>query len=380
MKICHLADLHLGFRAYHKTAGKGVNQREADVAKAFKEAIDKLIEIDPAIVLVAGDLFHTVRPPNASVIFAFREFKRLRAAIGAPVVIVGGNHETPKSAETTNILSLFREIPDFYCIYNYLEVVEPIEGMRILCAPHNAVIQKPKLAPDPEAEWNILLIHAASEQYRFQARHGMDILRVEEVKPDEWDYVACGDFHSHTVIAPNMIYPGAIERTSTNIWAEADEGKGFVIYDLGEKTHEFVGLVTPRRVVSLGPFLCTQMTAEEVDDLIETEIAPIDLDGAIVRVKLLDIPLDIQRELNHAQIRKYRERALHFQLDMRKPERVVVEDADGLPARGATLEQQFADFVENRFRPDDKRIDREAIKVLGLGYLGQIDPDDWKVE
>src|SRR5205085_3063549 len=73
MKIVHIADLHLGYKQYQRQTANGLNQREADVAIAFKRAIAKIIEIKPDIVLFAGDVFHTVRPPNHAILHAFLE-------------------------------------------------------------------------------------------------------------------------------------------------------------------------------------------------------------------------------------------------------------------------------------------------------------------
>ena len=72
MKIDHLADLHLGFRAYHRVTPRGINVREADVADAFRRAVARTVELRPDLVLIAGDVFHTVRPSNASIARAFR--------------------------------------------------------------------------------------------------------------------------------------------------------------------------------------------------------------------------------------------------------------------------------------------------------------------
>jgi DNA repair exonuclease SbcCD nuclease subunit len=57
VRIAHLADLHLGFRQYHRLTPGGINQREADVANAFRAAVDGLIAARPDVVLFAGDIF-----------------------------------------------------------------------------------------------------------------------------------------------------------------------------------------------------------------------------------------------------------------------------------------------------------------------------------
>ena len=43
MRLAHLADVHLGFRQYHRLNAQGINQREADVAAAFRTAIEQVI-------------------------------------------------------------------------------------------------------------------------------------------------------------------------------------------------------------------------------------------------------------------------------------------------------------------------------------------------
>src|SRR5688572_9982901 len=98
MLLAHLADLQLGYRAYHRLAPGGINARERDVALAFRTALDRIIELRPDLVLVAGDVFHTVRPSNAAIADAFRQFARLRASLPeAPVVVIAGNHDSPRA-------------------------------------------------------------------------------------------------------------------------------------------------------------------------------------------------------------------------------------------------------------------------------------------
>ena len=83
MKLAHLADVHLGFRQYHRQTPQGINQREADVAQAFRRAVDDVIAARPDLVVVAGDLFHSVRPINAAILDSFNQFRRLREGVPA---------------------------------------------------------------------------------------------------------------------------------------------------------------------------------------------------------------------------------------------------------------------------------------------------------
>src|SRR5580765_3193777 len=100
MRLVHLADLHLGYRQYQRLTPGGVNQREADVAVTFRTAIDRIIALRPDVIVVAGDIFHSVRPTNQAILHAFLQFSRLaRELPNALIVLVAGNHDTPRSSE-----------------------------------------------------------------------------------------------------------------------------------------------------------------------------------------------------------------------------------------------------------------------------------------
>src|SRR5260221_61320 len=105
MRVVHLADLHLGYRQYQRVTANGTNQREADVAGSVKRAIDQVIALRPDLVVVAGDVFHTVRPTNPAILHAFHQFGRLTLALpDVPVVVIAGNHDLPRATETACIL------------------------------------------------------------------------------------------------------------------------------------------------------------------------------------------------------------------------------------------------------------------------------------
>ncbi|MGH7690753.1 MAG: metallophosphoesterase family protein, partial [Gemmatimonadaceae bacterium] len=110
MRVVHLSDLHLGYRQYQRVTSLGANQREADVALTLTRTIDRVIALRPDLVVVAGDVFHAVRPTNPAILHAFHQFNRLTSALdGAPVIIVAGNHDLPRSSETGCILRLFEQ-------------------------------------------------------------------------------------------------------------------------------------------------------------------------------------------------------------------------------------------------------------------------------
>lgn len=381
MKIAHLADLHLGFRAYHRVTPRGVNVREADVSDAFRRAVARTIELRPDLVLIAGDVFHTVRPSNTSIADAFRQLSVLTDGLpGVPVVMIAGNHDSPRSSDTGNILALFREIPGVTVVADESRRVHlPEIETAVLCLPHNslAVEGEPPVAmqPDPSARHNLLMLHgtvggsAAEQKMRYVTEYGGAVVEDTDIGPARWDYVALGHYHIATDLAPNMWYAGGIERTSTNIWMETESPKGFVEYDTERRRARFHPLET-RPVVDLERVSARGLAAAETDELIRSAVEgiPGGIAGKIVRLVVTDIPRHLVRELNHRRIRDWKAEALHFHLDARPPEirRVV---ASGAPVRRQTLQEQVASYLDKHWTLTSDTLKRERLVELGTEYI-----------
>ena len=199
---------------------------------------------------------------------------------------------------------------------------------------------RPPSVPDPESGTNVLMLHGTvsgtgvDEQLLRMVEYGGAHLERSALDEEAWDYVALGHYHNATRIASNFWYAGATERTATNIWAEADTRKGWVLYDTETRTGEFRDVKT-REVVDLPRFSARRpvaeesgavvdewLTAEEIDERIRSAVAelPGGVDGKVVRLVITDMPRELFRELDHGQIRALKAEALHFQLDARRPE------------------------------------------------------------
>ena len=394
MRIAHLADLHLGYRAYHRLAPGGLNQRERDVAEAAAAAIDQVVEADPDLVLVAGDVFHTVRPSNGAIMDGFRQFMRLRSGLpNAPVVMIAGNHESPRSVDTGSILRLLAEIPDIHVVDEAAEVVGLDDlDTAVLCLPHGALVGEGPglLEPDGSAGTNVLMLHGTvsgagidQELLRMVEYGGAHIDR-SELNEEAWDYIALGHYHNALRIGPNIWYAGATERTATNIWAEADTRKGWVLYDTETQSGEFKDIPT-REVVDLPRFSARRrgtedteeawLTAEEIDGRIADVVAdlPGGVEGKIVRLVITDVPRELFRELDHKQIRALKAEALHFHLDARRPE--VRERAVTEEVRRRTLEEELELFLKE-WEPSTPGVDKNRLLEVGAQYLAAT--EDWR--
>src|SRR5690349_21974107 len=227
VKLAHIADPHLGIRQYHRQTPSGINQREADVAHAFKACVDAVIEARPDAVVVAGDLFHSVRPTNAAIVVAFRQFQRLREALPkAPIVLIAGNHYTPRSTETGSILRLFEELGVDVASDVARRFVYPALDLSVLAVPHQALMSpnRPSLRPEGDERRRVLLLHGEIEGVfpfdRTGAEYGGAVLGLEQLTPSEWTYVALGHYHVQHQVAPRVWYAGSLEYVSPNLWGE----------------------------------------------------------------------------------------------------------------------------------------------------------------
>jgi len=384
MRLVHLSDLHLGFRQYQRLTPAGINQREADIAGSFRRAVERVIELRPDVVVIAGDIFHTVRPSNPAILQAFRLFTRLRAALpDTLVVMVAGNHDAPKTTETGCILRLFLELGIHVVDAEPQRLDFPERELSILAVPDVPGAPRVALTPDPAARYNVLLLHGEVEGMLPKHAAPIDRAPMEISKEDlgaaQWSYVALGHYHVYREIAPNAYYSGSIDYTSANSWGELVEeraagiaGKGLIERDLATGAHTFHPLPPARPLIDLPPVVAKGMTAAELDVVIRESVerVPDGIDDRIVRLIVRDVPRHVARELDHRTLREYKRRALHFHLDTRRPE-ILRTSMSGAPGRRPSLAETVREKLSTRLLSSD--VDRDALVALGLRYLEEAD-------
>lgn len=378
MKIAHLADLHLGYRAYHRMNARGGNMREADVADAFRQAVNRITELRPDLVLVAGDVFHTVRPSNTSIADAFRQFSLMADRLpDVPIVMIAGNHDSPRSADTGNILNLFREIDGVRVVCDECRSIRlPEIDTSILCLPHVSLSsgEEVQIEPDPGSKHNVLMLHGtlrgekADQKLVYMSEYGGAEIPEEKVVYGDWDYVALGHYHKMEDLAANAWYSGGLERTSTNIWFERED-KGFLVYSTKSGRAEFEPVQT-RPMVDLPRIQAEGLGAAELDETIlaSVERIPDGLRGKIVRLVIHDVPRAVVRELNHKRIREWKAEAVHFHLDARPPE-VRRRAGANAPVRRQTLQEQVASYLRKDWKLRDPKLDKEQLVEMGVAYV-----------
>lgn len=391
MKLAHLADLHLGFRQYHRQTPAGINQREADVARVFRRAVDDVIGAGPDIVVIAGDMFHSVRPTNPAILHAFNQIKRIRTELAdSHVVIVAGNHDTPRSVETGSILKLFEALGGVHVVADQArELKFDRLDLALVCVPHGALMAAPRAIPEVsrQASRRVLVAHGevagVLSRESSALEYGGAVLEPGDLRADEWTYVGLGHYHVARALARNVWYSGALEYVSTNPWGEMiDEEresrrgrKGWLLVDLDSGPEvEFRPIELERRLIDLEPIPGAGRDAAALDELIARNAAavPGGIDDQIVRQVVLDVPRAVGRDLDHARIRELKARALHYNLDLRRPppSRTV---GVGAPGRRQTLTELLEDYL--RQRELQVQVPRAELVALGRKYMDEVQQD-----
>jgi DNA repair protein SbcD/Mre11 len=350
--------------------------------------VDGVVAARPDAVVIAGDLFHSVRPTNAAIVFAFKQFQRLREALpDAPVILVAGNHDTPRSAETGSILRLFEELGVDVAVDEARRLEYPALDLSVLAVPHQPLVgaERPSLRPEGDARHRVMVLHGEIEgvlpTQRHTVEYGGALVGLRELGVEEWSYIALGHYHVQHEVASNTWYSGSLEYVGTNIWGElADEaeqgirGKGWLLADLdgGRVAREPVPASRP--IIDLEPVRGEGLGAEALDKLIEDRLhaIPGGVTDRIVRLRVYDVPRHVARELDHSAIRAYKSAALHLHVDIRRPE-VHRAVGVGAPGRRQTLPEMVRAYLSGRPLPAE--LDREAFVRLGEELMDSVERD-----
>ncbi len=379
-RLAHLADLHLGYRQYGRSTPEGINQREADVALAFRRALDGVIAAAPELIVVAGDHFHSVRPSNHAIVDAFTQWQRVRAALPeTPVVIISGNHDTPRTSEAGQILKLFSRLPGFHVALGAPQDFRLGCGE---CAVHVRAVPESDAPADlgtpDDTDLAILVFHGDTpgvvrwhDPALGQSHH---IVSAEQLAP--WHYAALGHYHVCHQVGPRAWYAGSLEYTSTNPWDEArqrPEGKCWLLVTLNGLDAQVRPQPIPARAIYDLPVLdaAAGYSANGLLATLEDQL-PAQLEGAIVRQVVINVTTALRRALVYEPIRRWKAQAMHYQLDLRSAPRVAqtVGTQEGGRPRPTVAEAVAAHLATCALAPD---VDRTKLRELAERTLAALE-------
>ncbi|MFH1337104.1 MAG: exonuclease SbcCD subunit D [Candidatus Zixiibacteriota bacterium] len=415
MRFIHISDTHLGASGFsRKLSPSGYNQREEDICNSFQVAVDRIISLKPDFVLHSGDLFHSVRPTNRIINFAIRQILRI-VNLQIPMVIISGNHDTPKQRAVGSVFSFFEVLsPYLYLIYrNEYELIR-LDETAIHAIPHCLnqedfgremakieIVHRPstslRTSPPPfdfaqdksadhsqNQEFNILMLHGVVAGI---PEFSMGELAEQEIQSSylemPFDYVALGHYHRFCEISPRVYYAGSTERLSM---AELGQEKGFVEIQINPDSEErppsaalqlrsgqvrrppqitiTFHKVPAREMIELPSINARNLDQEQVLREIENRIQVDDILEKIVRLKVKDIPEHIYKSLDFREIAELKSKAFHFDLRFERKE----EEGKSQAAKTSIgkLNVEFEHFL-NQIPVENLQKDR--LLELGLKYL-----------
>lgn len=370
MRLAHLSDTHLGYQAYAATTAGGANQREVDVIQTFRRTLEDIESADPDLVIHAGDFFHKVRPSNATIVGAYSALASFQGRRdGRPFVIVAGNHEIPRTAGEGNILSLFQGIPGVMLAARDIETMHlPGLDAEILCVPSHGLdlAEDRSFKPAGSAKHKILVLHGVASQ-TLKAGQTRSDFDVAEIGAERFDYVALGDFHGFEQFSDACCYSGSTDFTSSNIWEEAAQPKGWVLFDFESESLAFHP-ISPRTVIDLPVIDAAGMVDVELEAAIKANATWV-AEKPIVRQKIINVQVALRSRLPQQLIAEIRKTALHYQVDARAP---LAADAmkDGSLSASVTIEQSWDSHVESATLP--AQLPKDALKEYGRSVLLEV--------
>ena len=375
MRVLHLADTHLGYSAYRKVTEEGINQREIDIYDAFTQCIDYAVKTKPDLVLHAGDLFDSVRPTNRAITVALQQILRLSKE-NIPVIVVSGNHETPKLRETGNIFTIFEHLDHVYPIHNnrYETVSLQTKNETVMihaipqCQnPKEFDVNFKKIALDKKIDYNLLVAHGAVAGIKeFKMNEFNELFIPLKNIQQDFDYIALGHYHMYTKLQENAFYSGSTERLS---FSEAGNQKGCLEIDLGQKLkHKFIPM-NIRSMVDVPPLDCSALSAEQILRKTKEAVLSIEPKDKIIRIRLENIPAHVQRGIDFHQLRALSKTAVHFEIKSSSLKADETSLSEGY--KMASLADEFEKFLNTQ-----PFSEKEMLLKLGLYYIHKSEEQD----
>jgi len=373
----HVADLHLGYAQYN------LDVRREDFENAFKEVVDKTIELKPDFMIIAGDLFHQARPSNVTLETTITNFRRLRDA-GIPVLTVDGGHDSAPNMVTGTILNPL----DRAGLIHYLPRQEGASWRNENCYVYGVpnfrtrrrteeqlpiFMEQNKPSPD-QSLFNIFLFHMALDLPYVTPPH-IEAEASPELMPDGFNYFAGGHVHRPSINkfkAGLLVYSGCTETVN---YDDAKIDKGFYHVEVNEKgvpKLNRINLETPRRFVVLEPDFTGMLPAKITESAVKL-VEDNDEEGAIIVLVLKGtLPAEANRaEVDLAKIREAAKKALLVYPTLRLHETEVSEEVirsifeGGLKDLKTKAYEYFMQiFAERYSREEAEKIAKLAVNIL----------------
>lgn len=335
--IAHLSDLHLGYSSGRKKIDEnGHNVRENDGYIAYNRAVDQIIEEGVDAVLVAGDMFHSPRPKNHTIVIAQEGLRRL-AVEGIKVYIIAGNHDaTDVRAEVPSSQLLHEPGSGIYSYSEPYVVKEIHPGIHMHFLSHHAYVEQEDTMDGIkliDGEVNILASHGSCYDTNIGTilrtpNEPREVVIPQSIIDMDWDYTLLGHIHERGWIGSKdgktdtsgrkQFYNGSLLRRG---FADkvSKNGRGWTKWTINEdKSIDCKMFTVPEREqLDMKPIDVKDKTTREIekeiieqlksiDNLIEKKYGEMTLENApIVRQTIVGINAITRLSLNLQRFNEY---------------------------------------------------------------------------
>lgn len=377
LSFVHVADIHLGYTQYN------LEVRRRDFNRAFKEVVDKTLELKPDFMIISGDIFHHARPSNVTLEAAIKNFSRLRDA-EIPVLVVDGSHDAAPNIITSTILNpldaagLLCYLPrhEGACWRNEKCYIYGIPNYRTRRKTEEQLplfYDKNKPSPDP-ALFNIFVFHMALDLPSITPPQ-MEAEAPPELLPEGFNYYAGGHVHKpfkSRFKTGTLAYSGS---TETVYYDDAKLQKGFYYVQVDEKGKadlQHTQLESPRRFVILKNDYA-RMTPAKISEIAAQQVKENDEEGVIIVPVLKGVlPAEANRsQIDIARIRNAAEKALLVHPIVRLneagvPEEVVrsIFESELKDLKTKAFEYFLQIFSERYSRDEADKIARLSVNII----------------
>jgi exonuclease SbcD len=353
LRFAHISDTHLGYRAYFKADPEsGRNQRAVDIERAYETAIDDILTRDVQLVIHGGDVFHHTRPAWSSLRCFVRQTRRLTDA-GIPVVVIGGNHDTPRLRTSGSVFSVLElALPEirFVCGYDQETLILDNLETSILAVPHGKLASpgSPVAIPTPGMK-NLLVTHGLVHGIPLKGGHrepGEEDVS-DGLLDEEFDYIALGHYHVHNKVRHNAWYSGSTERMG---FGDEDVTPGYAIVELGTSPAgaEVVHIpIETRPMKTIAPVDGESRSAREIADIVLDRLQKFVEPEAVARVELRGTPRPIKREADSILRRETHSLCWHLQVFSRA-DILLTPGERQIAAESTDIRSLFDEFVTSR--------------------------------
>ena len=300
MKICCIADLHIGVKSYSKIDPvTHFYHRELEVLQNFKKIIDMCLNTNIPILVIAGDIYHTsLSSPTLQ--DEVNKILFYASSQGLQLVILAGNHDLPKINTAVSAIKPVDtfQLPNITYTSNFMtkEVTigdETVKFVFLATYTNNEEIKQylDLVLPlnEKKKEINIVIGHLTmqgSQLNDWLVAENEEYIDIHHFDNRNIDYVVLGHLHKPQVLSENpfIFYTGSLQRGDFN---EEDQEKGYWIIDTNSETKFYP--IDTQNFYTLKLAVTDEIIETNVVNFIKKKIDKKKVKNAIVRI-ILDIP------------------------------------------------------------------------------------------